>query len=232
MSKVLVVMQPTFLPWAGYFNLIAQADHFVFLDDVQLEKQSWQTRNRLLMNGQVHWVSLPIRNVSLSQRIAETEVVADARWKGKMTRSFAQTYGRHPHFRDAEEVMSRLLDFGGRYLAEMNEMIIRFVAGRLDLAPAFYRASALPVGGARTERLLALCEHFGATEYLSPVGAADYLAEDGFAARAKAALRLQKFVPEPYKQAGSAEYVPSLSIIDVLANLGWEETRNYVCRGI
>ena len=227
---VLAVMQPSFLPWAGYFNLIAQADNFVFLDDVQLAKQSWQTRNRILVSGQVHWVSLPIRNVGLSQSLAKTEVIADARWLAKMESSFQQNYGRHPYFEDAREVLSRLRNDGRRQLAELNEDIIRFVADRLDLSPNFSRASALHVDGARTNRLVALCEYFEATEYLSPFGASDYLAEDGFEAQAKAALRLQQYAPANYRQAGREDFVPYLSIVDVLANLGWAGTRKYVCQ--
>ena len=55
------IMQPTYLPWAGYFNLISQVDRFVFLDDVQFEKQSWQTRNRILLQGEECLISVPVR---------------------------------------------------------------------------------------------------------------------------------------------------------------------------
>jgi hypothetical protein len=232
MVRTLVVMQPTMLPWAGYFNLIARASDFVFLDDVQLEKQSWQTRNRLLINGRAHWVSLPIRNVSLAQSIADTEVLASTQWKGKLSKSFLHAYGRHPYYSDAVEVLSCLLNRDCTQLAELNEEVIRLVAARLGLSPAFHRASALPVGGLRSDRLLALCGHFAADEYLSPLGAAEYLAQDGFVGRTQTKLRFQEFSASEYPQCGQKEFVPSLSIVDVLANLGWEGTYNYVCQGI
>lgn len=225
-------MQPTFLPWAGYFNLIAQADHFVFLDDVQLEKQSWQTRNRLLISGQPHWVSLPIRNTGLIQTIAQTEVVADRRWKGTLAKSFAQAYGRHPYHADASEVISCLLDSNLTQLAELNETVIRYAAKRLGFATNFYRSSTLHSNGERSERLLNLCEQFKVNEYLSPRGAADYLAADGFSARTSVALRFQAYPVLPYSQRSNTGFIPSLSIVDVLANLGWVSSHKYVCQGI
>lgn len=221
-------MQPTFLPWAGYFNLMAQADDFVFLDDVQLEKQSWQTRNRLLMNGQVQWVSVPVRHERLAQSIAETEVVDAARWREKLARGFAQSYGRHPHYGAAREALDLLAAHPATRLAALNEAVIRHVAERLGLTARLHRSGEMGVEGVRSQRLAALCRRFGAEEYLSPAGSADYLAEDGFAAQSPARLRFQAYLPQPYAQKGAAEFASHLSILDVLANLGWEATREYV----
>lgn len=231
MSSTLVVMQPTFLPWAGYFNLMAQADDFVFLDDVQLEKQSWQTRNRLLMNGQVQWVGVPVRHEQLAQTIAETQVVDTARWREKLARGFAQNYGKHPHYAQAREVTDLLAGHPATGLAELNEAVIRLVAERLGLSPRVHRASELNVEGVRSGRLIALCERLGAAEYLSPAGSADYLAEDRFAEHAPARLRFQDYTPCPYAQKGAREFVSHLSILDVAACLGWKGARTYVKSG-
>lgn len=228
----LVVMQPTFLPWAGYFNLMTQADVFVFLDDVQLERQSWQTRNRLLMNGRAQWVSVPIRHDRLSQTIAETETVAFGRWYDKFTRGFTQAYGKHPHFAAAREIVERLGEVQEARLGALNETVITHAAARLGLAPRFCRAGELAIPGVRSERLLALCQHFGARDYLSPVGAGDYLAEDGFASRSPATLRFQDYRPRPYRQKGAGAFVSHLSLLDVVANLGWDEARAYVHQGL
>lgn len=230
--RTLVVMQPTFLPWAGYFNLMAQADDFVFLDDVQLEKQSWQTRNRLAFGGQALWLPVPVRHTHLAQTIAETEVLHASRWRDKLARGFAQNYARHPHLADAREVLDTLLAQPAEArLAALNEAVIRHIADRLGLRPRLHRASALGVAGLRSDRLIGLCAALGATEYLSPRGSADYLAEDGFAARAPATLRLQDFQPRPYRQQGLREHLPFLSVVDVVANLGWQGARSFVLTG-
>lgn len=227
----LVVMQPTFFPWAGYFNLMAQADDFVFLDDVQLEKQSWQTRNRLALNGQAHWISVPVRHTHLAQTIAETEVLEASNWRAKLARGFAMSHARHPHGAEAREIIDALLAEPATHLAALNESIIRFCATRLGLAPRLHRASELGREGLRSDRLIALCRTLGAAEYLSPRGSADYLAEDRFAERAPATLRFQDFQAQPYPQKGASEHIACLSIVDVVANLGWSGARHYIHHG-
>jgi hypothetical protein len=231
-TQSLAVMQPTFLPWAGYFHLIAQADNFVFLDDVQLEKQSWQTRNRLLIAGRTHWITVPVRHISLSQTIAETEVVDTTHWRDKLLRGFAMNYGRHPYYTSAREVIDYLVAQPSTQLAELNESTIRFIVSRLQLNTHLHRASENNVDGERTERLVKLCRHFGATEYLSPQGAAHYLEEDGFAIHSPAKLCLQEYTPQPYMQKGITDFQSHLSIIDVIANIGWDLTRNYVQKDV
>jgi WbqC-like protein family len=230
-APCLVVMQPTFLPWAGYFNLMARADHFVFLDDVQLEKQSWQTRNRWLIGGQVHWITVPVRHTHLAQTIAETQVVDASHWRDKLTRGFAQHYGRHRHFADAREIIEALRSHPAQHLGALHEAVIRHIAARLGLAPQLHRASDLPNAGPRSQRLVGLCRALGAARYLSPQGSADYLAEDHFAEQSPATLQYQDYHPQPYPQTGAASFVSHLSIVDVVANLGWAGARHYVDQG-
>jgi hypothetical protein len=224
-------MQPAFLPWAGFFNLMSQVDDFVFLDDVQLEKQSWQTRNRLLFGKAVHWVSVPVRHESLNQTIADTVVVESSPWREKLARSFSQNYGRHPHYAEAKEVMDVIRRSKGLRLGDMNVAVIRLIAERLKLAPRFHRTGELNIAGARSKRLAVLCKHFNADEYLSPVGAAEYLAEDNFKEISQITLRFQDYNPQAYTQKHAGEFMSHLSILDVVANLGWGLTREYVLQG-
>lgn len=230
-SSCLVVMQPTVLPWAGYFNLIAQADDFVFLDDVQLERQSWQTRNRIIVSGSAHWISVPVRHVGLGQSIHRTMIDDSRPWARKLERSVEMNYRRHPYFPDAAEIVEWLTRGDGDSLAVRNEYLIKAVAARLGLAARFHRASESEVSGDRSDRLINLCRRFGAAEYLSPAGSAGYLEADRFAERSPAALRLQEFSPQPYPQAGLMKFISHLSIIDVVANLGWDGARRYVIHG-
>ena len=231
MSACLVVMQPTFMPWAGYFNLMSQAEDFVFLDDVQLEKQSWQTRNRIIINGRPSWISLQIRHKNLAQSILESEVVNFDHWCKKLTRSFAYAYSKHPYFHDTLEILDLLGKSSACNLAALNEIIICFVASRLGLTTKIHLASKLRIDGVRSDRLVAFCDYFGAKEYLSPLGSANYLAEDGFSVKTSARLRFQNYQPSPYPQRGVQCYISQLSILDVLANLGWEKTARYVLKG-
>jgi hypothetical protein len=221
-------MQPTFLPWAGYFNLMAQSNIFVFHDDIQLEKRSWQTRNRLLCGGKTTWVSVPIRHISESQSINETEMLLDTKWRENFRRMFVLNYASHPHFNDANVVVDQIVETPWAGVAALNESINSYIATKLSITSKLYRSIDLPIDGKRTESLVKFCEYFSATEYLSPVGAAEYLALDDFVGRAPCKLRFQDFTPQLYPQSGQSEFVSHLSILDVLANLGWSKTAGYV----
>lgn len=222
------IMQPTFLPWAGYFNLMSQVDHFILLDDVQLEKQSWQTRNLLLLNGEARWVSLPVKRDKLSQSIRDTEFLDTSRWSKKLMLSFQQNYGKHIHYAAARDILD-LLEFQPEdTLSIFNEKVIRETAKRLGIRAHIHRAGDLGISGTRSARLISICEYFDAEEYLSPVGSADYLSEDGFSDKTTISLKFQKYEPLVYFQKGTHEFVSHLSIVDVVANLGWDGARKYI----
>jgi hypothetical protein len=231
MSKCLVVMQPAFLPWSGYFNLMAQAQDFVFLNNVQLEKQSWQTRNRIIIGGKVSWVSLPISHRSKFQTIEETRLSNTLHWQKKLKRTFLQSYGHHPHFISAQEIVEALCSNLLLPLGELNKLVIQFIASKLKINPQTYSSSDLDSTNVRSGRLIGLCKHFEAEEYLSPVGSAEYLKEDGTFAKSSTRLRFQDYTPHPYPQKNTHNFVSHLSILDVIANLGWDMAIPYVITG-
>lgn len=223
-----VIMQPTYLPWAGYFNLIANADFFVFLDDVQFEKQSWQNRNRILLNGQPHWLTVPVKRKHLSDYINKIFVDDQRNWRRKHMEILRHTYSRHPYLTDMLSYVSDALDPSVMHLSELNIRFIRSIAEALNLSPRFFLSSELAIFGTRSKRLLNICEHFDCDTYLSPLGAAAYLAEDAVFKNSKINLEFQDFSTQPYVQTGSQLFVSHLSIVDVLANLGENATRDYV----
>lgn len=224
-------MQPAFLPWAGFFNLISEVDAFVFLDDVQLEKQSWQTRNRVLVSGKAHWVSVPIRHQRVEKTILKTSIDETKNWRRKLARTFEQNYGRHQYFDDASSIIDLAHECVGQSLAEMNTTIAIFVANRLGFSPRFHLASNLNAAGVRSQRLTEICKIIQADKYLSPIGSAEYLAEDRFTELSGVELSFQDFIPGTYPQRSSSEFVSHLSIVDVVANIGWEAATRYVCLG-
>ena len=228
MSVTLVVMQPTVLPWAGYFHLLNMADDFVFYDDVQLEKRSWQTRNRLLLEGKPNWITLPVEHAGLDQKIKDTRVVLSEYSTANIYKSFARNYSKHEFYNDALDIIDHFISFKNNSLARRNESTIELIANHLNLNTRIHRASELGISGTRSDRLIELCKYFRADIYLSPLGASEYLSIDGFAARSQSKLIFQNFMASPYPQKNSKEFVPNLSIVDVIANLGWDKTRTYI----
>lgn len=221
-------MQPTYLPWAGYLNLIAQSDVFVFLDDVQFEKQSWQNRNRVLVNGAVHWLTVPVLRQHLSDRIHMIAVDDAQPWRRKQVELLRTNYARHPFCTEMLALASGILDPGTTRLCELNIAMIRAIASALGLERRFVRSSALGIEGQRSQRLVEICRHFECDQYLSPNGARDYLAQDGAFESSAVQLTFQRFDATHYQQKGVAEFVSHLSILDVIANLGLQGARRYV----
>src|SRR5258708_7586617 len=123
--KTCVIMQPTYLPWAGYFNLIHQADAFVFLDDVQFEKQSWQNRNRVILDGQPHWLTVSVNRESLQQKIFEITLDEKANWREKHVRLIEQVYSKKPFKSDLSEILELIIDKNTKLLNELNTKIIQ-----------------------------------------------------------------------------------------------------------
>lgn len=223
------VTQPTFLPWAGYFKLMFEVDNFVFLDDVQLSRQSWQTRNRILTGHDVRWVSVPVRHEALDQTIHATQIVEDRRWRSKICSQLRQGYARHPFSAHLESLLGLLEQTTPTSLAELNIGLIEVCTRHLAIATPCSRTSALPLGQTdRTKRLVEICGHFGCDTYVSPPGSADYLAEDGFQEQTDIALEFTDYHPPHYLQKGGGDFVSHLSIVDVVANLGWSGAAEYI----
>lgn len=227
-DPICVIMQPTYLPWAGYFNLISRSDVFVFLDDVQFEKQSWQSRNRVLVNGRVHWLIVPIKHTNRNQSIYDIDIADDINWRKKHSLTLKQSYSKHPHFRDIIEIINLIEDEEYNHLADLNIAIIKRICKILEIECDFYRSYNLGITGQRTERLIKFCEFFQCGTYLSPVGSTEYLMKDGHFESLTVRLEFQNYTPISYSQMGTKEFVSHLSIVDILANIGAEETRDYI----
>lgn len=225
-------MQPTYLPWAGYFNLIRQVDVFVFLDDVQFEHQSWQTRNAILLGGRRHLLVAPVERAPLATLVRDIRLAKGQVWRRKHLGTLEAAYARAPHGREMLDTVAPVIaDASIEWLSDLNQRLIGAMCQAGGLAPRFLRSSALDCAGTRSERLLRICATLGCDRYLSPVGSAGYLAEDRFEDNPSVALEFQAFQPGPYPQRGTADFVSHLSMVDVAANLGWRGAMEYAESG-
>jgi hypothetical protein len=228
----LAIMQPTFLPWSGYFNLMAEADRFVFLDDAQFEKQSWQSRNRILVQSAAHLAVAATLKAPLDTPIHAIRLAPARQWLDPLLGTIRQSYAASPCAAELIDMIAAAHAGAEGGLAAMNIAFITAVAERLGLTPEIHRSTALGIPGQRSRRLEAICRHFRETHYLSPVGSRDYLAEDGFGAGdPPITLTFQSFAPQPYRQRRATAFVSHLSIVDVVAQIGWAAAAQYVRTG-
>ena len=231
-SGTCAIMQPSFLPWAGYFNLIALSEHFIFLTDAEFSKGSWHNRNQVLIEGKKAWITCPIERAGLHSELDSIQLKSGNQWREKMTRTLLHNYARAPYLNEVKFILDTLNDSAYLSLAELNIRLIKQISEELSLDTKFSESRQLNINLPRSKKLEALILDKDCIRYLSPVGAKEYLIEDGVLPNSSIKLVFQEYIPQPYTQYNSQEFVSHLSIFDVIANLGMHETSEYVLNGI
>jgi WbqC-like protein family len=228
MPRTVVVMQPTYLPWLGYFELMAQADIFVFLDCVQFERRSWQSRNQLKnSNDETYWLTVPVASHPRTACISEIMLSPEwPQWRHKHLRSMQMSLGKASYYKslfpDIEELMLRDHD----RLTQLTVNGILLLAEYLQLKPQFILASELSPKGQKAELILDICKTLGAQRYYSAMGSKDYLEQEASSfISAGIELEFQHWVHPTYSQLGK-HFVSHLSVIDVLMNAGPQVARS------
>lgn len=176
----IAIAQPTYLPWLGYFDLIDQVDHFVVLDTVQFEKQSWQQRNRIKTPTGLQLLTVPVVfRGRLAQKIKDVEIRKPEFCRDHL-RAVELNYRRSPFFDAFYPRFSELLRSvsAGSSLIDLNLALIEWLLGVIGIVTPLVRSSDLRVEGKRTALLACICRELGGECYLSPIGSAAYLLDE------------------------------------------------------
>jgi hypothetical protein len=214
----LAIMQPYLFPYIGYFQLINISDRFVMYDDVAFMKQGWVNRNNILLNGRKHLFSVPIKNLSSFSQIDETYISEKpSNWTKKLISTITQSYSKAPFFREVFPMIEQVIANSAGYLiSKVAKESVMEVLKYLELETKIITSSS--IYGNKTlrseERIIDICKKEGAVEYINSIGGKDLYSSQNFE---KAGIRLSFVRPNNiiYKQFDN-EFVPSLSIIDVL----------------
>lgn len=218
---IVAIHQPNYIPGLGFFHKMARADVFVLLDNVQYSKNNFTNRNRIRCRDEWAWLTIPVRLAGhFGQLIAEVET-ADDGWETRHWKRLLEVYGRAPHFRQFQDRLEPVYARRCVKLEEINCELIELARVALSIDTRIVRASELGVSGQSSELLLAISQSLGATTYLSGQGGRKYLDATKFEA-AGIAVEFQEFLHPQYYQQGSGEFVPNLSILDLLFHAGAE----------
>ncbi|MCP4448981.1 MAG: WbqC family protein [Myxococcales bacterium] len=220
----IAVMQPTYLPWIGYFDLIDRVDAFVLLDDVEFSRQSWQQRNRIKGAQGLQWLTVPVRCSGRSKQTLSSVEVADTRFARKHLKSIEQHYRKSACYATyADEIEKILCDSNShRMLSTLNSSIIYWLASSLGIPTKILRSSELQLSGTRGARVADICSVLGATSYVSPMGAAQYLSEDIGAFQEHGVDVVFHDYEHPSYTQLYGDFVPFAAAVDLLFNEGTE----------
>ena len=213
--KSLAIMQPYFLPYVGYFQLINAADLFIVYDNIKYTKKGWINRNRFLLNGKDAVFSIPLKKDSDSLDIREREISPDFR-KSKLLNQIREAYRRSPHFERTFPLVERIVLEKETNLFKFILNSIKEICESLAISTEIVVSSSLRIDHSLPgeAKVLALCKHVRADVYINAIGGRDLYSKEDFAAHA-IDLKFLKTKPFEYRQLGD-EFVPSLSIIDVM----------------
>lgn len=219
-GKRAAIVQSNYIPWKGYFDLIASVDEFILYDDVQFTRRDWRSRNVIKVPGGVQWLTIPVRvKGRYLQTIRETEI--DGReWCVNHWKALNQSYRRAQYFDEvAREFEPLYLEQSFTHLSVLNRAFIERVCAFLGILTRITYSSDYKLEAGRTERLAGICEQVGACEYVSGPAARDYVDESVFAARS---IRLEWFDYQGYPQYpqlwGAFEH--RVTILDLLFSCG------------
>ena len=228
------MMQPAFLPWQGFFELIYKSELFIILDDFQFSVQSYHQRNRLFVNkGQIGWYTIPVqKTASFGGKLCDAIIDYSIPWQIKMWKRIQQNYSKAPFFQKISPAIEAWLLTPKKFLSDLNIAFIIITCSILRIDTRIRLSSELSTKAHRSEKVLELLRGVKASQYLCAKGAHEYMKEDAVFPVADIEVLFQNYIPKKYSQVGSPDdFVPFLSVLDALFNIGPEETLALIKRG-
>ena len=223
--KKAAIIQSSYIPWRGYFDVIHDVDVFVFLDTVQLTKQDWRVRNRIKTRAGTKWRTVPIVG-GLKQRICDAKIAQNdwqrgSRWRAQHRHALECEYARAPHFSEYAWLLDWLYGRKHEYLSELNQGAIRLICKHLGIRTRLICATQLEPQGDKNERLVDILRKVGANMYLSGPSAQSYLDEEKFR-KAGIEVRYKDYSDYPVYEQLHPPFDPFVTVLDLLFTCGPE----------
>ena len=230
-NKKIAIMQPTYLPWIGYFNLIYKSDIFVFLDSVQLAKRSWQVKNKIKSSNGELFLAVPIQKTNTRDKllICESKIAYNVNWVEKHLKSIRHSYSKSYFFNEVYCILEEGLQSNFITLPDLNISLIKKISNMLNIETEFINSSKLKdINGKKDEILISICKKLNAGKYISPEGSKKYI-ESGNNLFVKNNIGLEYHdYKHPIYQQLYGNFISHLGIIDILFNLGFTKCEKIV----
>ena len=214
------IMQPTYLPWIGYFGLINSVDLFVFLNSVQFDKRSWQQRNKIKSPKGSLYLTVPVLSKGFSKQIIkDVKIEQNQEFYKKHINSIKHNYNKSPYYNEFSKKIFELMSNENEYLCDLNIKMIKLICEFLSIKTKTVISSNLKSSGNKSELLSSICLEIGATEYISPLGSKNYLNETDIFQKKNISLKFFYFKHPIYSQLFN-KFESNLSVLDLLMNCG------------
>ena len=224
------IRQPGYLPYTGFFKKIQSCDVFVFLDDVQFEKNDWDNRNKIKTTEGDMWLTVPVLH-KFGEKLNEVKIANTENWREKHRKAIMMNYQKSSFFDDYWNDIDDILTKEWEKLIDLNFNLISYFSSKLGINTKTIKSSELKINSTGSERLLEICQKLSADTYISGELGKNYLDEDIFQ-KADIDIIYEKFQHPHYSQLGKS-FQPNMSVIDLLFNEGknakriLEESKNF-----
>jgi hypothetical protein len=223
-KKTCVILQPSYIPWRGYFDQIFKADIFIFYDDVQYDKHGWRNRNLIKTSNGPLWLTIPVASkgvLTQSRNIMDIPIVWDRNWTKQHTETLRASYARAPYFKEYMDLLMPFYQKKYELLADFTIDTTIAIAEKLGYDPKrFIRSSNMGVTGDKNERLINILKHINATHYITGPSAQDYI-DTSLYTNAGIQLEFMSYDYQDYPQL-HPPFDGKVSIMDLLFMQGTE----------
>ena len=221
--KRIAILQSNYIPWKGYFDLIAAVDEFILYDDMQFTKNDWRNRNKIKTPRGAEWISIPVGH-DIRRRIRDV-VLPNNNWRQKHWKKLESNYSRAAHFQEVATLLAPLY-LQGHYthLSALNRELIMTVCTYLGIKTKISNSWDYELPEGKSERLAAICTQAGGTEYISGPAAQDYIDDSVFG---RSGIKITWFKYEAYPEYPQlwGKFVHNVSMLDLLFNCGHQSPR-------
>ena len=225
----LAIMQPYFFPYIGYFQLINSVDEFILYDNIEYTKKGWINRNRILCEGKERLITLPLKKNSDYSKVVERELSESwGKDKNKILNVIKSSYNKSPYFLEAYDLVFQCLNNSENNLFKFIYNSIILINRYLDIKTQIIVSSSINIDHTlkSQDKVLSLCKAQNADVYINSIGGVE-LYNKAIFKQSGIELKFIKSNPIQYKQFNN-EFVPWLSIIDVLMFNSKDEIKKYI----
>ncbi len=222
-KHTVVIMQPGYLPWLGFFELMWKSNTFIIYDTVSYDKNGWRNRNRIKTPAGPQWLTVPVRTSSIASKLLkDIEIDNSSGWNQKHLSALQVNYARAPWLKEYLPSITELLRRPWQKLRDLDVALIKLTADLLGLEKNIILSSELKIKSEdRVGRLIEMVKYLGGTNFYEPAGGRAYLGEKEIAEfeEENISFEFQNYQHPFYRQL-HGEFLPNMAVVDLLLNEG------------